>query len=171
MELKDILKETIDEINKRFSEYKDEYFRLGKTKIDRRNNNRIIDTQIIPFYQNDDMNVSVHLYINFNENKIELRTKHKFNSGPSIIYDKYIDKVPVKEEKSTGIKELDNWIKEMNKSLSTTYQDNPLYDKEDLVDMFMLHCKDYFLSAEKYYINKKLMDKLYEEMKRAEYKV
>ena len=77
----------------------------------------------------------------------------------------------VKEEKSTGIKELDNWLKEMNKSLSTTYQGNPLYDKEDLVDMFMLHCKDYFLSAEKYYINKKLMDKLYEEMKRAEYKV
>lgn len=171
MELKDILKEVIDEINKRFKKYHDEYFRLGKTKIDKINGKRIIEAQIIPFYPNDDMNIIMSLYIDLNENKIELRKHHKYLEGSIIIYNKYIDEVPVVEKKSTGFKELDNWLELLNKSLSIQYENNPLYDKEDLVNMFMMHCKDYFLTAEKYFINKKITDKLYEDMKRAEYKV
>ena len=156
MELKDILKEVIDEINKRFEKYRDEYFRLGKTKIDKTNGKKIIEAQIIPFYYNDDMNINITLYINLNENKVELRKYHKYYERPVVIYSKYINKVPIEEKKSTGFKELDNWLEEVNKSLSTTYQNNPLYDKEDLVDMFMSHCKDYFLAAEKYFIKQNL---------------
>ena len=171
MELKDILKDIIDEINKRFTECRKEYFRLGKIKIDRSNGHHIIDVQIIPFYQNDDMNTSVHIYVDNDKNEIELRRQYKYENNINVIYKRYIDHVPKKQErKPTGFKELDNWLDAVDKSL-TVYYDNPLFDKNDLVDMFMGYCKDYFLAAEKYYRNKAITDKLYEEMKHAEYKI
>lgn len=160
--LSNIYFEIHQEIEKRFN--KKNFFKFGMMTLDRSKSPFEIDNLIkLPF----ETNFEFHIYI-IKEEKIELYYTHKFDDRKHVIYSAYFYKNPKHEAKQTECKELDSFLGKIQ--MMNSEDEPPLYCASDLVDAFM-QFKDYILSAEKYYENKKIADKLYEEMKRNEYKV
>lgn len=152
------------------------FFKANNLVINKENNNNYGETFLAPYFYDESMNVKLYLKFNIRFKYISLEMEHKYKNHRHCIYKGKLIKEPddIEDVKpiDSGFKELDNWlywVKEHNKDLPKQHQS--MYDLNMLIHMFEIQCKEYFLSAEKYFKNKKIVDQLLYDMKKEEHKI
>lgn len=165
-----IYKEIIEGLNKCMGN--DNFFKGTKVLVDRRNENNVLTTELTPYFYDDTMNVQLFWIYNSKLKYTSLELKHKYKECTLCIYKgKTSLEIEDSQPIDTGFKELDNWlhwVREHNKDIDPKQS---IYNIDMLIHMFEICCKDYYLSAEKYFNNKKIADQLYEDMKHKEFKL
>jgi len=166
----EIYKEILEGLNSCLGN--ENFFKGTKVLVDRTNKNNVLTAELTPYFYDDTMNVQLFWTYNTKLKCTSLELKHKYQDGSLCIYKgKTSLEIEDPQPIDTGFDKLDNWlywVKEHNKDVNI---EQSIYNIDMLVYMFELCCKDYYLSAEKYFNNKKIVDQLYEDMKRKEHKM